>query len=240
MLRLVLTAIILFSMLTPSSAQVKDARYYYRSGMEHKNNNRLAEALADLNKAVALNKRFDSAWFEIGNLYTMNRNADMAIASFKKTIAVNRGFARAYATAGVVYKDGKLNNDSAMYFFQEAIKLDSGIKEAYYSIAWIHNAKKEYDQAIPYAIKALSIDNNYKAAYGELGHAYRFSKKYAECIEQLKKNLAISPVDIAYLYSGYAYLELNNKEGANQMYEELKKINEKMANTLKKKIDTGQ
>ena len=95
-------------------------------------------------------------------------------------------------------------------------------------------------KAIPYAVKALEIDNNYRPAYGELGHAYRASKKFAECVEQLKKNLAVSVVDIAYLYSGFAYTELNNKEAALQQYEELKKINEKMAAALKKKIDAMQ
>ncbi|MBK9532248.1 MAG: hypothetical protein IPO42_10735 [Chitinophagaceae bacterium] len=39
------------------------------------------------------------------------------------------------------------------------------------------------------------------------------------------------------LYSGYAYTELNNKEAALEHYEALKKINERMANNLKKKID---
>lgn len=232
--------LISFSFMQAGVAQSPAAMAFYKSGIFHKNNNQPAEALADLNKAVSLHKKFDSAWYEIGNLYSGSRNADMAIASYKKAIAANPKFVNAYITTGVVYKDGKLNNDSAMYFFKKALQLDSTIKEVQYYIAWIHNAKQEYEQAIPYAIRALEIDNRYKAAYGELGHAYRASKRYEDCINQLKKNLAVSPVDIAYLYSGYAYLALNNKEGANQMYEELKKLNEKMANTLKKQIDKAE
>ena len=63
------------------------------------------------------------------------------------------------------------------------------------------------------------------------------ASKYTECIEQFKKNLAVSVVDVAYLYSGYSYIELKNKEGAMQQYEALKKINERMAGALLKKIE---
>lgn len=219
---------------------MNNAVAFYKAGIEHRKNYKFSEALTAFSQATSLNKKFDSAYVEMGNIYSGSGNADMAISNYKKALVINPRFVSALINTGKAYRDIKQNLDSALFFYYAALKLDSTDKELYYSLAWTHNAKKEYEQAIPYAIKALEIDNKYKPAYGELGHAYRASKKYAACIEQLKKNLAISVVDVAYLYSGYAYTELNNKEGALQMYEALKKVNEKMAGTLKKKIDTMQ
>lgn len=240
MLKNFLPVFIFLFMCAAGQAQVKDAAFFYKSGMEHRHNNRYSEALADLSQAVRLNKKLDSAYYEMGNIFSGSGNADMAISNYKKTLAINPRFAKALVNTGKVYRDIKTNLDSALFFFYAALKMDSTNKELYYSLAWTHNARKEYEQAIPFAIKALEIDNSYKPAYGELGHAYRATKKFAECIEQLKKNLAVSVVDVAYLYSGYAYTELNNKEGAMEMYEALKKINERMAGALKKKIDSMQ
>ncbi len=240
MLKIVLPVFIFLFFFSAGHAQVKNAVFFYKAGMEHKRNNRFSEALADFTQAVRLKKNFDSAYYEIGNIYSGSGNANMAITNCKKALAINPRFANALITIGKTYRDIKLNYDSALYFYHAARKLDSTNKETYYSLAWIYNAKKEHEKAIPFGIKALEIDNTYKPAYGELGHAYRASQRFAECIEQLKKNLAISVVDVAYLYSGYAYTELKNKEGALEMYEGLKKINERMAGALKKKIDTMQ
>ena len=240
MLKTVLPVLICICFFSASHAQVNSAVAFYKAGMEHKKNNRFSEALGAFSQATSLNKRFDSAFYEMGNIYSGSGNADMAIINYRKTLVINPRFANALINTGKVYRDIKLNLDSAMYFYQAAVTIDTTNKELFYSLAWTHNARKEYEQAIPYAIKALELDNKYKPAYGELGHAYRATKKYAEAIEQFKKNLAISVMDVALLYSGYCYTELNNKEGALQMYEELKKVNEKMSGALKKKIDTMQ
>jgi len=240
MLKRVLPLFISLFFFTASQAQMNNAVAFYKAGMEHKKNYKFSEALVAFSQATSLNKKMDSAYYEMGNIYSGSGNADMAIGNYKKTLAINPRFVNALINTGKAYRDIKVNLDSALFFFYAALKLDSTNKELFYSLAWTHNARKEYEQAIPFAIKALEIDNTYKPAYGELGHAYRADKKFAECIEQLKKNLAVSVVDVAYLYSGYAYTELNNKEGALQMYEELKKLNERMAGALKKKIDTMQ
>ena len=210
---------------------------FLKSGIDFKNKNMFPEALAEFNKAIKLDKHYDPAFVEIGNINLKTGSFDYAITNFKKAIAINPKNTEALFALGKIYRDVKPNYDSALIYFKAAIQIDSTNKEFFYSIAWSYNAKGEYENAIPFAIKALEIDNTYKPAYNELGHAYRRAKKYAEAIEQFKKNLAISVVDLPLLYSGYCYTELKDKEGALRQYEELKKVNPKMAEALKRTID---
>ena len=217
--------------------QRKNALPFYKAGIAFKQVNNSGEALNSFAKAVLADAKFDSAYVEMGNIYLAGGNMDLAIYNYEKALAINPDYTEALIGMGKIYRDSKKNYDSAIIYYNAAEKLDKSNKETYYALAWIYNAKQEYEKAIPYAVKSLEIDNTYKPAYGELGHAFRATKKYTECIEQFKKNLAVSVVDVAYLYSGYCYIELKNKEGAMQQYEALKKINERMAGALLKKIE---
>jgi tetratricopeptide (TPR) repeat protein len=219
------------------NAQRRNALPFYKAGVAFKQANNIGEALNSFAKAVLTDKKFDSAYAEMGNIYSASGNIDLGISNYKKALAINPAYTAALIGMGKIYRDAKQNLDSAIIFYNAAELLDKTDKETYYALAWIYNAKKEYERAIPYAVKSLEIDNTYKPAYGELGHSYRATKKFAECIEQFKKNLTVSVVDVALLYSGYAYMELKDKTGAMQCYESLLKINERMAGALKKKMD---
>ena len=218
-------------------AQRKNARVFYEAGLAFKQSSNFGEATNSFAKAVLADAKFDSAYVEMANIYAAGGNMNMAMYNFKKALDLNANYTDALIGMGKIYRDSKQNYDTAIIYFSAAEKIDKTNKETYYALAWTYNAKKEYEKAIPYAIKSLEIDNTYKPAYGELGHAYRATKKYNEAIEQFKKNLAVSVVDVAYLYSGYCYTELKDREGAMQQYEALKKINEKMAGALLKKIE---
>jgi tetratricopeptide (TPR) repeat protein len=237
MLKKLLPVLCFLLLFSAAKAQRSKAVAFYKAGINYKLTNNFAEALTAFTKAVSFDKKFDSAYVEMGNIYSGSGKIDMGIYNYNKALEINPNYTTALFGMGKNYRDAKQDLDSAIFFFIAAEKTDKTNKEIYYGLAWIYNAKKDYERAIPYAIRSLEIDNTYKPAYGELGHAYRASKKFTEAIEQFKKNLAVSVVDVALLYSGYCYTELKNKEGAMQQYEALMKINEKMAGALKNKID---
>lgn len=248
MLRRILPLLTCLFIVSELKAQPADARASYKTGLAYKQAANYAEALNAFKKAVSLNKNFDSAHVELGNLYSGSGNIELAVSHYKKALAINPNFTNALVGMAKLYRDAMKtadtasNNrqlDTAIYYFDAAEKIDKRNKEIYYGLAWIYNAKQQYEKAIPNAVRSLEIDNTYKPAYGELGHAYRATKNYAGCIEQMKKNLAVSVVDVALLYSGYCYTELKDREGAMQQYEALLKVNEKMAMGLKRKIDAS-
>lgn len=224
--------------LVTANAQIPaNAVAFYKKGLAFKEKEMLPEALQSFKKAVQLSRKYDSAYVQLGDIYSKMINTDTALLNYNKALAINPKQVLAYMGLGNLYRDAKHDFDLAISNYLNASKIDSSRKEIFYGIAWCYNAKKEYEKTIPFAIKALDLDNNYKAGYNELGHAYHALKKYHECIEQLKKNIAISPVDLPLYYSGLCYIELKDQSGAMSMYEELKKMGAKMAEGLKKKID---
>lgn len=241
MLKQVLPLLIFLLIFSAVSAQpVNKAAAFFKSGIDFKEKNMFADALLAFKKAIALNKIYDSAYVEIGLLNQKSSSYDSAILNFNKALSISPKMTTALIALGNVYRDFKHNNDSAIICYKAAVKTDSTNKVTFYSLAWCHNAKQDYDNAIFFGIKALEIDNTYRPAYAEMGHAYRRAKKYTEAIEQFKKNLAVSVVDLPIFYSGMCYTQLNDKEGALKQYEELKKINERLAASLKKEIDKMQ
>lgn len=238
MLKHCITFLCLLLIFSASTAQLSNkAEAYYNSGIEFRNKNLIPQAIQSFKAAINTDKRFDSAYVELGNLYMLSdKNAD-ALANYKKAIVINPQMTIALIASGKIYRNYLNNPDSALYFFKKAAGLNVNNQEVFYNIAWCYNTKMQYDSAIVYGIKSLEMDNNYRPSYGELAFAYRRSKRFDDAIAQFKKNLATSTVDLALLYSGYCYTELKNKAGALQQYELLNKVNEKMAGALKKVID---
>ncbi|HQW82939.1 MAG TPA: tetratricopeptide repeat protein [Ferruginibacter sp.] len=238
MLKPVVTFFSLLFILSTSNAQLQNkAVIFYNRGIEYKNKKMIVEAIQSFKAAINANKKYDSAYMQLGELYMMSGKYNDALAIYKKAISINPKITEALINAGKIYRYYRSNTDSALYFFKTATVYSTANEDVFNNISWCYNTKMKYDSAIVYGIKALEVNNNYRTAYGELAYAYRQSGRFADAIIQFKKNLSISIVDLAFLYSGYCYVELKDKTGAMQQYEELLKINTKMAVALKKAID---
>jgi|GEM_PF-757021 len=209
-----------------------DGVAFYAKGM-------LPEAMQAFKKAATLYKRYDSAYVQMGNIYSKQNNFDTALLQYNKALAINPKQALAFTGMGTVYRDGKRDYDKAISSYLAAVKIDSSRKETFYGLAWCYNSKKDHENAIIYAARALDLDVKYRPGYNEMAHAYHALKKYPECIEHFKKYLAIAITDQPLYYSGLCYLELKDTASATKMYEELVKIESKMAPGLKKRIDAA-
>jgi protein O-GlcNAc transferase len=228
------------STLSVNAQGPKPALVAFNNGVGFKNKGMFNESIAAFKKAISIDKKYDSAYLELGRIYAAIGKPDSAVAVLKQGIKLVPNFIGAYVLAGNLYRDNIKNPDLAIPCYLNALKIDSSDKTTYYSLAWCSNAKGYFREAIKYGLRALEIDNNYKPAYNELGHAYRQLKAFEECINQFKKNLAISINDLPMLYSAYSYMELNQKENALKIYEDLNKLNPKMAAALKKRLDAMQ
>jgi tetratricopeptide (TPR) repeat protein len=213
---------------------------FYKAGQQFTAKGMFNEAIVSYKKAIAADKKYDSAYLALSSVFLKISMNDSAVAVLKRAIKVMPRFNDGHILLGIIYRDYTRNADEAIPNFLNAYQIDSTNKLVLYSLAWCYNDRSKFRDAIKYGIKALEVDNNYRPAYNELGHAYRSLQAYQEAIDQFKKNIAISVNEQPLYYSGLCYLELNDKAGAEKMYEELKKINSKSADGLRKKIDAKQ
>ena len=235
--RLLIIATAFLSFIATNAQPPKNAQVVYHQGIEFMKKEQYPDAMASFFNAVALYKRYDSAWMQMATINVKFSSFDTAISFYKKALAINPNYVQVLIDIALLYKNIKLDVNTALEYYLKAVAIDSSNKEALTLVAWCYNSLKDYDKAISYSVKALAVDNNHKPAYNELGHAYHFSGRFAEGIEQFKKNIAVSPNELPMLYCGLCYIELKDKAGATSMYDELTKISSKLADVLKKKID---
>lgn len=235
--RVFIIGILLMAFSNTNAQRIQSANDFFKGGVSFAEKGYFTEALFSFKKAISINNKLDSAYIELANTYLKINNADSAILVLNKAIFIIPTFTNAYLTLGNIYRDHKPNYPEAIQNYSKAVELDSTNKLTYYSLAWCHNAIKDYVKAIPFALKALAIDIEYRIAYNELGHAYRFSGLFNEAIITFQKLLNIKVVDLPLLYMGLCYAEIKDKEGAVKAYDELLKVNPRMAASLKKKID---
>jgi len=221
------------------------AMAFYRSALAYKNKNMLPEAQVAFKKALALDKTLDSAHVELGFICLRFIKNDSAVYHYKKAIAINPKNTMAWFSLGLLYRDTKPNYDSAIYCSKRILDDDSALnirndslhKLCLYTIAWCYNSKKEYPKALQYSSKLLDFDNSHRLGYNEMANGIKIGKQYEEGIVLLKKYLAVAELEQPLYYLGLIYTELKNKDDAQLVYEKLLKVNPKMAEGLKKRID---
>src|SRR5271169_4806997 len=75
-------------------------RSYMNRAIAYQLTNRLDEAIADFNKVIELDPKYDKAYNDRGNTYLLKNLPDRAIADFDKAITLNPKNAHAYFNRG--------------------------------------------------------------------------------------------------------------------------------------------
>ena len=60
-------------------AQPYNAKSFYKAGIDYKNKNMFLEAMRAFKKALSMDKKFDSAYLEMGLLYSKTSRSDSAV-----------------------------------------------------------------------------------------------------------------------------------------------------------------
>ena len=116
--------------------------------------------------------------------------------------------------------------DSAISYFEEAIKLNPNFSEAYNNLG---NTKKrigKIDEAISCFEKAIQLKENNIEAYFNLANIYKENKYFNDLIKIYEKILSFNKNDIKTLYNlGSAYLFLGDISSGKYYFEKIIKIN---------------
>ena len=83
------------------------------------------------------------------------------------------------------YKNGEF--DEAINDFQEAIKINAELADAYFYLGCLFEDLEEYNLAIENYQKAIDVDSNHAKAYHKMAIAYYKQGKHKEAVNSLEK-----------------------------------------------------
>jgi len=129
-------------------------------------------------------------------------NISEAISLYRKAIELDPGFSRAYGAIAVAmtfqYRRGFTDTpletmNLALELAQKAAAMNSNIPQVYWSLAYVHLFRKEYDKAVQAVQNAIQISPNYADAFGLLSLIYNHQGNSSGAIESITKGMKLNP-----------------------------------------------
>jgi tetratricopeptide (TPR) repeat protein len=122
----------------------------------------------------------------LANVYKNTGLIENAESLFNKIIIKNPKYINAYINYGNLKRD---NNDfeSAINFYQAALKIDDKIPVITYSLALAHQGLGEFDLAIKYAKETLLLDSNFTQADLLISQSTKYEKNHTHYKEMILK-----------------------------------------------------
>jgi tetratricopeptide (TPR) repeat protein/S1-C subfamily serine protease len=205
------------------------AAFYSNRGTTYAGLKDYSKAIADYDKAIAINPEYAEAYYNRGVAYGALKDYSKAIADYDKAIAINPELAEAYSNRGVAYA-GLKDYSKAIADYDKAIAINPELAEAYYNRGVAYGALKDYSKAIADYDKAIAINPEYAEAYSNRGNAYYALKDYSKAIADYDKAIAINPEDAeAYSNRGATYAGLKDYSKAIADYDKAIAINPELA-----------
>lgn len=238
MKRILLLATIFLSALTIDAQPPKKAVEAYNQAMQLVSQTKFVDAMSYFQKATELYPNYYQAYLDAAKTFAkLNLVAD-AIFCFNKTIKIKPDYCPGYLAFGTFYKEARNRSDSALMYYEKAIKLNCTLTDTMnFNIGWCYNDKGKYEKAIERLKKAIEQNNNYKSAITEISFSYRKMDKMQEGVDYFQQLYNTTKNGIAMYYIGFLYVAMNQKDKAQAAADELKKTNVKLAEAVQKRID---
>ena len=226
------------------SALSKDAKYndaYYGAGWCSNELEKFEDAVDYLNKYNPTSDETKKKKFnQLGSAYLSLQNSKEAIEQFSQTLSISSADGIALRGIGDAYYGIEEDHDSAITFYEKAIKADEeNSKPVYYRLAWLYNDGERYDDAINILLKAIQHDSEDSGLREEFGFAYYMKGEYEFAITQLNKAISLDAESkLGYYYKGLCFVATNRKGEAMSIYYKLKELGVEEADVLLEKINT--
>jgi len=159
----------------------------------------------------------DSAYRSLGlrdmaRSYLGLKNDTMMIQTIREAVLDNPTTQDGWCWYSLGEHFRKLNQtDSAFYYYDKGIKLNSFYAWNYYGKGLMLDDKKDYKNSVQYYLKAANLDSTYSTFAGNCGYAYLYDGNFKKAHQFFQKEIALDSND----YEGYydeacAYSRENN------------------------------
>ena len=167
-------------------------RLYHALALAHMSLNENEEAYQNINKAIQLNDKKDTYYFEQGALLERLGRFDQAIASMKHTLEINPHHSNAHNFIGYIYATKGEDLDKAQSHLEQALTIQP--RNGYFldSLGWIYHKKGEPKQALEHIQKAMVYAQPDPVLYDHLGDVHFSMDNVTEARKAWKTSLALT------------------------------------------------
>lgn len=203
------------------------ARGYNNYAIELINLHKFKDAIPYLKKAIQLEPAtYPDPYTNLANIYAILGNFDLAIDTIRKSIAMYPYLPDTYNSLGVFLLEKK-DIENAKRSFYAAISLSPHFGKPYYNLGRAFRAEKDTENALKFfklACIQTDLDND-PLPYEPYTEIAIELKRYDEAIFALRKlyTLTRNPKYLSNI--GVAYYHLNNYAQAQQIFEEVHRLN---------------
>jgi len=167
-------------------------RLYHALALAHMSLNEYENAHRNINKAIGLNNKKDTYYFEQGALLERLGRYDQAIVSMKQTLEINPHHSNAHNFIGYIYATQGVELDKALGHLEQALIIQP--RNGYFldSLGWIYHKKGEFVQALAHIKKAMVYAQPDPVLYDHLGDVHFSMENMTEARKAWKTSLALT------------------------------------------------
>src|SRR5712664_1200283 len=140
------------------------AEFHLILGKAHLNREETEPAIAELERAAALNPNLPFVHFNLGMAYGRSGDYERAESEFRRDIALEPDLADNYEQLGALYsRMGR--DDDAERAFREALKRDTKMASAYAGLAKLYQKQQKFEPALKMADTTLRMSPDYEGGH---------------------------------------------------------------------------
>jgi tetratricopeptide (TPR) repeat protein len=177
--------------LTPGDVQLEAKRLFCEARVAI-DDGKTEEAIAGLNKAIALDPRAAHLYNALGVAYEKSKDNDNALEAFKRAaqLAAQWSFPRLHL--GIQYFSRGKGSESETEF-REAMRLDPRDPLSRWWLTRLYRERGRYPDAEKTAIELIRIAPDFASVHAELGLTYEAAHEYTKAADELETYLRLAP-----------------------------------------------
>jgi len=177
-----------------------------------------ANAFKYLDEALKIDPYYAKAYFIKGLCFKENGDTGLAVSSFRTCIEQDPEYFHAYMQLGEIMS--QQNNPMAIDYYTNAIRINAGMVEAYYGLAYYYQEHGQPEDAIKVYQDLLNLDSHNAPAKHNIGYIYLFKlNDPGKSINHFNDAILDDQKMVnAYYHRGYAYEKLGKKDLAIKDY----------------------
>ena len=165
---------------------------YFNLGTAYLHENNLDLALANFNRALALDANLEKVYENRGIVYAKMGRDDLALADFNRALEINPHYVSAYHNRGMLYTRQD-HIDLALVDFNRVVELNPYDGQNFFNRANLYVMTKQYDSALSDYTHALKLNPDDVDSYNNRGGVYFHKKMWKEALGDFNKAIALNP-----------------------------------------------